>query len=134
MHVLFHRPIFGVCKGQLGKSGGMKKKVTQKLKGSSSKTLKSKKIMQSKVKAAASRTKVQAKPVVKVDPRFTQPVQNYESGLKAMQTHKFDRAKVAFAKVIEGPSSELADRARLHINVCNQQLARTSTSFRTPEE
>lgn len=90
--------------------------------------------MKSKVKTSSSRSKAPAKPVVKIDPRFTQAVQNYEAGLKAMQTHKFDRAKVAFNKVLEGPSSELADRARLHLNICDQQLARTSTSFRTPEE
>ncbi|MCU1305712.1 MAG: hypothetical protein JWN45_407 [Acidobacteriaceae bacterium] len=112
----------------------MKKKVTQKLKVSSSNAHKSKKIMKSKVNITSSRSKAPAKPVVKVDPRFTQAVQNYEAGLKAMQTHKFDRAKTAFNKVLEGPSSELADRARLHLNICDQQLARTSTSFKTPEE
>jgi tetratricopeptide (TPR) repeat protein len=117
-----------------GKSWGMKKKVTQKLKVSSSNIHKTKKIMKSKVKTTSSHSKTPAKPVVKVDPRFTQAVQNYEAGLKAMQTHKFDRAKTAFNKVLEGPSSELADRARLHLNICDQQLARTSTSFKTPEE
>ena len=30
---------------------------------------------------------------VSEDPRFIQAVQNYEAGLKAMQTHKYDRAK-----------------------------------------
>ncbi len=30
------------------------------------------------------------------DPRFVQAVQNYEAGLKAMQTHKYDRAKSMF--------------------------------------
>ena len=112
----------------------MKKKVTQKLKGSSSNANKSKKIINQKVKASAARAKAPIKPVVKVDPRFTQAVQNYEAGLKAMQAHKFDRAKVAFNKVLDGPSSELADRARLHLNICDQQVARTSTSFKTPEE
>jgi tetratricopeptide (TPR) repeat protein len=112
----------------------MKKKVTQKLKGSSSNTKKTKKIMKSKLKPSSSRSKVPAKPVVKVDPRFTQAVQNYEAGLRAMQGHKFDRAKTAFEKLLDGPSTELADRARLHLNICEQQLARTSTSFKTPEE
>jgi tetratricopeptide (TPR) repeat protein len=37
-------------------------------------------------------------------------------------------------KVIEGPSKELADRARLHLNTCNQQLGRGSNTFKTPEE
>ena len=65
------------------------------------------------------------------DPKYTQAVQNYESGLKALQERKFDKAKGLLEKVISGPSRELADRARVHLNTCNQQLARGTTSFKT---
>jgi tetratricopeptide (TPR) repeat protein len=51
-----------------------------------------------------------------------------------MQEHKFDRAKSSFEKVLTGPSKELADRARMHLNTCNQQLARGTTSFKTTGE
>lgn len=68
------------------------------------------------------------------DPRFTQAVQNYEAGLKALQGHKYDRAKSYFEKVAGGPSPELADRAHVHLATCNQQLSRASTSFKTAEE
>ena len=67
------------------------------------------------------------------DPRFTQAVQNYEAGLKALQAHKYDRAKACFEKVVGGPSPELADRASVHLNSCNQQMSRGSNSFKTPE-
>ena len=87
-----------------------------------------------KGKSSGSDHKLQAKPAAKPDPRFTQAVQNYETGLKLLQTQKFDKAKAALEKVLDGPSTELADRARMHINICNQQLAKTSTSFKTPEE
>lgn len=70
------------------------------------------------------------------DPRFTQAVQNYESGLKAMQTHKFDKAVTFLEKVVAGPSRELADRAAVHLNTCRQQVARgdIASKFRSPEE
>lgn len=68
------------------------------------------------------------------DPRFAQAVQNYEAGLKALQGHKYDRAKSYFEKVAAGPSPELADRAHVHLATCNQQLSRASTSFKTAEE
>ena len=68
------------------------------------------------------------------DPRFTQAVQNYEAGLKALQAHKYDRAKTCFEKVVAGPSPELADRASVHLNSCNQQMSRAVTIFKTPEE
>ncbi len=36
------------------------------------------------------------------DPRFAQAVQNYEAGLRAMQEHKFDKAKTHLQKVSAG--------------------------------
>ena len=74
------------------------------------------------------------RPSLRDDPRFAQAVQNYEAGVKALQEHKFERAKSLLEKVVAGPSPELADRARVHLNTCEQQLSRTSTSFKTPEE
>ena len=68
------------------------------------------------------------------DPRFAQAVQNYETGLRAMQEHKFEKAKGHFQKVLTGPSLELADRARTHLNTCAQHLERASTQFKTLEE
>lgn len=70
------------------------------------------------------------------DPRFSQAVQNYESGLKAMQAHKFDKAIAFLEKVVAGPSPELADRAAVHLNTCKQQAARgdAGSKFKSPEE
>ena len=68
------------------------------------------------------------------DPRYTQAVQQYEAGLRAMQEHKFDRAKGHFQKVLGGPSKELIDRASVHLNACNQQLEKTTTQFKSSEE
>jgi tetratricopeptide (TPR) repeat protein len=68
------------------------------------------------------------------DPRYAQAVQNYEAGLRAMQEHKFEKAKAHLQKVVGGPSKELGDRATVHINTCNQHLERTTTQFKTPEE
>ena len=69
------------------------------------------------------------------DPRYVQALQSYEAGLRAMQEHKFEKAKPHFQKVIGGPSKELVDRATVHLNICNQHLEKTSaTQFKTPEE
>jgi len=74
------------------------------------------------------------KPSFREDPGFAQAVQNYEGAIKAMQEHKFEKAKTLLEKVIAGGSRELLDRARVHLNLCNQQLAGASTSFKTQEE
>ena len=78
--------------------------------------------------------KTTPKKAVAEDPRFTQAVQNYESGLRAMQEHKFDKAKGFLQKVLAGPSKELADRANVHLSACNQQLERVTAQFKSAEE
>ncbi|MGA7217393.1 MAG: hypothetical protein WBX38_03715 [Candidatus Sulfotelmatobacter sp.] len=69
------------------------------------------------------------------DPRVAQALQNYEAGLRALQEHKFDKAKPLFQKVLAGPSRDLIDRAGIHLSICNQHLERTaSTQFKSVEE
>ena len=69
------------------------------------------------------------------DPRVIQALQNYEAGLRALQEHKFDKAKPLFEKVLAGPSKELTDRATVHLSICNQHLERSATQqFKSIEE
>jgi len=75
------------------------------------------------------------KKTVTEDPRYVHAPQSYETGLRAMQEHKFEKAKLHFQKVMAGPSKELIDRATVHLNICNQHLDRPSSSqFKTSEE
>ena len=111
----------------------MKKKAPEKVKHPAPKLNKKSDLRQA---AAASPKLVRATKPTRLadDPRFAQAVQNYEAGLKALQAHKYDRAKAHFEKVVAGFSPELSDRAAVHLNSCNQQLSRGSNSFKTPEE
>jgi tetratricopeptide (TPR) repeat protein len=68
------------------------------------------------------------------DPKFLAAIEGYQAGLKAMQERKFDKAKAAFQKVIVSGPRELADRATVFLNTCNQHMAKTSNTFKTPEE
>ena len=111
----------------------MKKKAPAKSKRSPA-TAKKKKTM--KQSGRVVRMTPQAPPKVSLvhDPKYQQVVQAYEAGLRAMQERKFEKAKSLFEKVATGPSKELADRASVHLNICNQNLNRASTSFKSPEE
>ncbi|HEX5433670.1 MAG TPA: tetratricopeptide repeat protein [Candidatus Angelobacter sp.] len=84
--------------------------------------------------SAKKSTPPQPKATLKDDPVFAQAVQNYEAALKAMQEKKFERAKGLFEKVISGGPRELADRARVYLSSCNQQLNEGSAIFKTHEE
>ena len=77
----------------------------------------------------------QKKASIPEDPRVAQALQNYETGLRALQEHKFEKAKPLFQKVLAGPSKELTDRAAIHLSICNQHLERsTTTQFKSVEE
>lgn len=69
------------------------------------------------------------------DPRATQAMQNYEAGLRALQEHKFEKAKPLFEKVLAGPTRELTDRASIHLSICNQHIDRSNAQqFKSVEE
>ena len=78
--------------------------------------------------------KTSPKKTLAEDPRFTQAVQNYEAGLRAMQEHKFDKARGYLQKVVSGPSKELADRASVHLSTCNQHAEKAAVQFKSSEE
>lgn len=109
----------------------MKKRVPEKSKSTSSKPKTHKALAPSSGRVVQMQKSAPIKAPPPPDPKYTQAVQNYEAALKAMQEHKFDRAKGFLDKVLTGPSRELADRARTHLSICNQQLSRTATSFKT---
>lgn len=78
--------------------------------------------------------KVAPKKQVTEDPRHTQAVQNYEAGLRALQEHKFEKAKGHLQKVLTGPNKSLVDRAQVHIITCDKHLGSPALQFKTTEE
>ncbi len=112
----------------------MTKKATGKVQRSPAKS-KRIKILAKRGSAMARPAEASArKPLLANAPPVAQAVQNYEAGLRAMQSHKFERAQALLEKVVAGPSRELADRAAVHLHNCEQHLARTATAFKTPAE
>jgi tetratricopeptide (TPR) repeat protein len=75
-----------------------------------------------------------AKQTLASDPQLAQLLQSYEAGLRALQEHKYDKAKSLLQKVVAGSNRELADRASVHLNACQLQLERGTTQFKTAEE
>ena len=110
----------------------MKKKEPENVQGSSAKHQKTNGLAASK---SASDNSVRTSKPLKMteDPRFAQAVQNYETGLKWLQSHKYDKAKAHFEKVI-GSCPELADRAATHLSTCNQHIGNDAATFKNPEE
>jgi len=57
-----------------------------------------------------------------VDPRVQAQLKVYDEALTLFHQQKFSRAKQELEKVLEGPSKELADRARMHLKIAEQRM------------
>lgn len=64
------------------------------------------------------------KPAKIVDPQLAQAMKLYEEAMVYFNKQSFRRAKDIFQKVVAGPSRELAERARVHLAICEQRLQR----------
>jgi tetratricopeptide (TPR) repeat protein len=58
----------------------------------------------------------------------------YESALRLMQEGKFDKAHSAFNQMLASAPPDLAERIRMYINACLQQISRRQTQFASHEE
>ena len=57
-----------------------------------------------------------------VDPRVQVQLKLYDEALSLFHQQKFAKAKQELEKVLDGPSKELIDRARMHIKIAEQRM------------
>lgn len=113
------------------------KKTTAKAKETASKSNDSKAPVGRKPEqsqAETSHAALRAKAAVEQQKAFQVSLQSYEQALKALQQQKFDKAKPLLEKVVASGPKDLADRARMHLNICDQQLSKAKNTFDTVEE
>jgi tetratricopeptide (TPR) repeat protein len=61
-------------------------------------------------------------------------LQHYQSALQLLQQTKFDKALVAFEKLLCTAPPALAERCRMYVVACQRELAKSKLTFATPEE
>jgi len=59
-----------------------------------------------------------------LDPLVAQVMKVYEEAIRHFNKQSYRRAKDLFEKVVAGPSRELAERARVHLAICEQRSQR----------
>lgn len=69
-------------------------------------------------------------PVELSTPAVEQQLKQFEAAVALFQQQKFQKARQEFERVAAGPGKELADRARLHLKMCEQRLAAAAASPR----
>lgn len=68
------------------------------------------------------------------DSNRAQLIASYEAALVLMQEGKYDKAHVAFDKMLLASPGDMADRIRMYINACVQQISKGKTTFESHEE
>jgi tetratricopeptide (TPR) repeat protein len=58
----------------------------------------------------------------------------YEAALRLMQDGKYDKAHAAFTQMLAASPADLAERIRMYINACLQQISKGKNSFLSDEE
>jgi len=70
-----------------------------------------------------------------VDPALQQQLKLYEEAVRYFQQQKFHRAKQTLERIVAGPSKEMADRAQVHLRICEQRINRPPIAvLRTAED
>jgi len=70
-----------------------------------------------------------------VNPLVQAQMKTYDEALALFHQQKYAKAKQELEKVLEGPSKELADRARMHIKIAEQRMKpQAEQNPRTAEE
>jgi len=59
---------------------------------------------------------------------------HYQSALQLLQQAKFDKALVAFEKLLGTAPPALAERCRMYVTACHRELSKSKLEFASPEE
>jgi tetratricopeptide (TPR) repeat protein len=72
----------------------------------------------------------------KVNPVRAASLKQYEAAVRLLYSHEYEKAKIAFDKVIAafGDDKEVAERSKIHLRLCEQKIARKPAAPRTPDE
>lgn len=61
-------------------------------------------------------------------------LQQYQAALQLLQQAKFEKALMAFEKLLGTASVPLAERCRMYVVACHRELTKSKLVFATPEE
>ncbi len=68
------------------------------------------------------------------DPRYQSAIRNFEIAARAFQRQNYEKAKEIFEKLASGEVFEVAERARVHLRLCEQRLGRPTQGPKTSED
>jgi tetratricopeptide (TPR) repeat protein len=82
-------------------------------------------------------TRVPAEAAVKrhrTDPQYVAAIKSFEAGVRHFNRQRFEKARQIFEKLSSSSYPEVADRARLHLRLCEQRKSRSAPSPKTAQD
>jgi len=61
-------------------------------------------------------------------------LQHYQAAVQLLQQAKFDKALIAFEKLLGTAPPPLAERCRMYLTACHRELSKSKLVFASPEE
>jgi tetratricopeptide (TPR) repeat protein len=61
-------------------------------------------------------------------------LQHYQAALQLLQQAKFEKALIAFEKLLGTAAPPLAERCRMYVTACHRELSKSKLEFASPEE
>ncbi len=66
--------------------------------------------------------------------QFATAVKNYEAAVRHIQKQNYDKAKEILDKLVSSAPAEVADRARVHLRLCEQKLHPPAKPLKSAED
>ena len=70
----------------------------------------------------------------RTDPLYLAAVKNFEAGVRHFQAERFAKARQIFEKLSASTYPEVADRARLHLRLCEHRQSRPAPAPKTAQD
>ncbi|MGA3165798.1 MAG: hypothetical protein ABSF14_06730 [Terriglobia bacterium] len=72
--------------------------------------------------------------IQRVDLQYQAAVRNFETAVRAFQKQNFHKAAEIFEKLVDSEVRDVAERARVHLRLCQQRTRRPATAPRSADE
>jgi tetratricopeptide (TPR) repeat protein len=72
--------------------------------------------------------------IQRVDLPYQAAVRNFETAVRAFQKQNFRKAAEIFEKLVESEVRDVAERARVHLRLCQERTRRPATTPRSADE
>lgn len=70
----------------------------------------------------------------RIDPEYRAALKNFEAAARHFNHQSYAKAKGLFEKLLGSPVAEVAERARVHLRICEKRLERSPLTPKTSEE